>query len=58
MSDTELLDWLEATGAQLWRERHSRNWTCQVITQGKVIQPTRASLRAAITDAKEEVGRE
>lgn len=52
MTDTQIVDWIEAVGAQLWRERHSRNWTCQVIAQGQVIQPTRATLRAAIVDAR------
>jgi hypothetical protein len=52
MSDTNLLDWIEGVGAQLWKDRHSHNWTCQVITKGQVIQPTRATVRAAITDAK------
>lgn len=51
MTDTALLDWIELSGAQVWRERNKRNWTVQVITGGKVIQPTRATLRAAIADA-------
>jgi hypothetical protein len=50
-NDTAKLDWIERTGAQLWRDKRAHNWTCQVITHGQVIQPSRASLRAAITDA-------
>jgi len=50
-SDATLLDWIEASGAQIWREKGKGNWTCQVLYAGKVIQPTRATLRAAIIDA-------
>lgn len=52
INDTRLLDWMEGVGAQLWRDRRSHNWTCQVVTKGQVVQPTRATVRAAITDAK------
>ena len=54
MSDTEMIDWLESVGGQVWPDRERRNWTAQVIRpppNGKVIQPTRATLRAAINDA-------
>jgi hypothetical protein len=51
MSDTKLMNWVEDAGAQVWRDRHSRKWTCQVIVAGKVIQPTRDVLRTAIKDA-------
>jgi hypothetical protein len=53
-SDATLLDWIEAAGAQVWRDKRHKNWTCQVIVAGQVIQPTRATLRAAIIDAMTE----
>jgi hypothetical protein len=54
ITDSQLLDWLEQARGQLWYNRHNKNWTCQVIYQHTIIQPTRATLRAAITDARDE----
>ena len=53
-SDTILLSWLEDVRGQLWYNRYNKNWTCQVIVHHHVIQPSRAMLRAALTDAKAE----
>lgn len=51
MTDTKLMNWVEESGAQVWRDRLSRKWTCQIMVGGKVIQPTRDALRTAIADA-------
>lgn len=50
MTDTKLLNWMDEAGAQVWRDKQ-RKWTCQIIVAGKVIQPTRDTLRTAIADA-------
>ena len=54
MSDTELLDWLEHTGAQSWQGKDGR-WTVWLKhPQGDYcIQPTAALLREGIQKAKE-----
>lgn len=53
MSDTEMIEWIEHVGAQIWKDRKSGNWTVQVFGRGRQwpIQPTRATLRAALVDA-------
>jgi hypothetical protein len=54
MNDTEMIEWIIETGAQVWKDRLG-NWTVQVLRPGKLpIQPMRATLRAAITDAHNE----
>jgi hypothetical protein len=51
MSDTEMIEWIAHVGAQIWKDRKG-NWTVQVMHGRQYpIQPTRATLRAAIVDA-------
>ena len=50
--ESELLDWVEKHHAQVWFDRHRNLWTCQVMYHPHVIQPSRATLRAVISDAK------
>lgn len=45
------IEFIESRKAQIWYDRRSKLWTCQVISDGNVIQPSRASLTAAIDDA-------
>ena len=54
----DLLDWIERNGAQVWPNRvHGRivSFTVQVFNNGAVVQPTRATLRAALADAVKEL---
>jgi len=60
LSDTALLDWVEAVGAQVWPTRDKRgevviSWTVQrfikVDDKRIVVQPTRPTLREAIQEA-------
>jgi hypothetical protein len=54
MSDTQMIEFIIASGAQVRKDRFG-NWTVQVMQPGQLpIQPTRATLRAAITDAHNE----
>ena len=60
-TDTEMMDWIEATGAQIWRERPG-TWTVFVrsgmtgglIKRPRLLQPTRPTLRAAIMAAMDD----
>jgi hypothetical protein len=51
---SELATWLEQVRGQVWYNKQNKNWTCQVIVNHKIIQPTRATLTAALADAKAE----
>ncbi len=60
MTDTELLNWIEAEGAQCWRGRYNEGWTVQICGTGSLsprdfVQPTRTTLREAITAAMSEL---
>jgi hypothetical protein len=54
MSDTEMLDWITLHKAQVWHDKRG-NWTCQVCLNPGVVQPTRATLRAAIQDCADDL---
>jgi hypothetical protein len=51
----DIFDWIERNSAQVWPTRTKgqiTGWTVQVIARsGTIIQPTRASLLAALADA-------
>lgn len=51
----ELLAWIEVAGAQVWPTKQKGevvSWTCQVIRDHKVIQPTKTGLVEAIAEAR------
>lgn len=52
-SDTDLVNWLESSHAQVWYQQGpGGGWTVQIRAEGKgFIQPTRNTLRAAILEA-------
>ena len=51
MTDTEFINWIVLSRAQLWRDKKSRLWTVQVIVNGQVVQPSQPDLRNALMAA-------
>jgi hypothetical protein len=54
MKDSDILNWLEKLHAQVWWDGKRDAWTCQIIVGGKVIQPTRHTMREAVEAAETE----